>query len=61
MIIFYEKEEVKKEENNFIDDMEISIDTETKIKINKNELIMYLNYINNDINNVTVTTDDCIL
>lgn len=58
--IFYKKEEVKKEENNFIDDMEISIDTETKIKINKNELIMYLNYINNDINNVTVTTDDCI-
>lgn len=59
--IFYEKkEEVKNEETNFIDDMEISIDTETKIKINKNELIMYLNYTNNSINNVTVTTDDCI-
>ena len=58
--IFYKKEEVKKEENNFIDDMEISVDTETKIKINKNELIMYLNYTNNNINNVTVTTNDCV-
>lgn len=58
--IFYNKAEIIDNKDNFIEDIELSIDTETKININKNEIIMYLNNTNNDIINTTITTDDCI-
>jgi DNA-directed RNA polymerase subunit L len=58
--IYYTKEKEEIKEDNFIEDMELSVDTETKINIDMNNLVMYLNYTNNDINNVNITTDDCI-